>query len=101
MFSVSLAHRPAQFLAPAERQPVDRQADRGRRDETEATAVASNGVKPMKRSLVLHGTNTSISVEEVFWTALEEIAREAERSAICRCESAGEVEDRGRRGGLP
>jgi len=101
--------------------------------------VASIGARPMKRSLVLLGTKTSISVEDVFWTTLDQIARErritrrdlialideqreagrnlssavrvyvlahvlareAERSARCRCESAGEVEDRGRSGAIP
>ena len=36
--------------------------------------------RPRKRSLTLHGHRTSVSLEEAFWTAFVEMARERELS---------------------
>ncbi len=33
-------------------------------------------MKPKKRSLILNGHNTSVSLEDLFWTELKNIAKE-------------------------
>jgi len=37
-------------------------------------------MRPKKRSLILHGHNTSVSLEDLFWTELKNIAKEQELS---------------------
>jgi predicted DNA-binding ribbon-helix-helix protein len=35
--------------------------------------------RPIKRSLTLHGHRTSVSLEDPFWTAFRDIARETDK----------------------
>ena len=37
-------------------------------------------MRPKKRSLILNGHNTSVSLEDLFWTELKNIAKEQELS---------------------
>ena len=37
-------------------------------------------MRPKKRSLILNGHNTSVSIEDLFWTELKNIAKEQELS---------------------
>ena len=37
-------------------------------------------MRPKKRSLVLNGHNTSVSLEDLFWTELKNIAKEQQLS---------------------
>jgi predicted DNA-binding ribbon-helix-helix protein len=37
--------------------------------------MADDSAKPVKRSLTIAGHRTSISLEEAFWTALQDVAR--------------------------
>ena len=37
-------------------------------------------MRPKKRSLILNGHNTSVSLEDLFWTELKNIANEQELS---------------------
>ena len=37
-------------------------------------------MRPKKRSLILNGHNTSVSLEDLFWTELKNIAREQKLS---------------------
>ena len=37
-------------------------------------------MRPKKRSLILNGHNTSVSIEDLFWTELKNIAKEQKLS---------------------
>ena len=37
-------------------------------------------MRPKKRSLILNGHNTSVSIEDLFWTELKNIAKEEKLS---------------------
>ena len=37
-------------------------------------------MRPKKRSIILNGHNTSVSLEDLFWTELKNIAKEQELS---------------------
>ena len=37
-------------------------------------------MRPKKRSLILNGHNTSVSIEDLFWTELKNIAKEQKPS---------------------